>query len=105
MPPLGKKVKFKDIDTSVLAQMPVTGRLNRKAFLLKEGRIRCTVCGTALTARGTKGKSGKDFQNYRIKYIQDLNMNPSDPQSWVLCEICEPCNRIHFELDKWTGAV
>lgn len=103
MPP-HRRVKYADIDAAVLAQMPITGRLNRRAQQSGEGIRVCTVCGQQLRVKADRDRPGKDHQDYRFKAIKDIAWDPSDPKAWVACEICEPCNRTYFELDTWKGA-
>lgn len=99
-----RRVRYSDIDAAVLAQMPKTGRLNKQSAQTGDGKIYCTVCGQQLRGKDRSGNPGKDFQNYRSKAVKDLKWDPpNDPEAWVHCAVCEPCNRIYFELDEWKG--
>lgn len=103
-----KGVGIKDVDSAVKRAIVAQAELNEAAK--KQGSLEMFCCCCRSQLRGkTGGKSGIDFQNYRLKYVDRLwkytkaELSAASKPRYLIGAVCEPCNRKYFEKGVWKG--
>jgi len=95
---------IKDVDPAVLKAMVAQAKMNTACLKAGELTQYCCACRSPVLQRWAR--PGRDLIDSRYKMLEDKwdGVAPGYHQS-VRAIICEPCNRVYFDGEKWLGHV